>query len=150
MYRNDCPDAWICRLAATPAGLLIPTGRVTATALTLVDDTARLPESCGFAEVLPTMIRNVPAGVVQPLFQYARSRLVSGNVTVWLAPGGNTTRRNPLSCLGGSPAELGKPTYSWAISAPARLPVFVTVADTLAVPAALHDEICRFEKEKLV
>ena len=55
---------------------------------------------------------------------------VTVNCTRLDCPGARFTRWKPLSCRGGSPAAAGSVRYSWATSAPDRLPVLVTVADT--------------------
>ena len=59
-----------------------------------------------------------------------RSAGVSVNRTRLDCPGRRLTRWKPFSCRGGSPAEAGRVTYSWATSAPDRRPVLVTVALT--------------------
>ena len=64
--------------------------------------------------------------------------MVSGNVTVALAPGLSVTRWKPLSCSGGSWLAAGSPTYSCATSAPATDPVLVIVAVTVAVAVGVE------------
>ena len=55
-------------------------------------------------------------------------------------PAARLTRWKPFSCRGGSPAEAGQVTYSWATSVPERRPVLVTVALTWTscVPGTLR------------
>ena len=83
-------------------------------------------------------------------FQYWRLAWVSWKVTVWLAPGWRLTRAKPSSCLGGSPDAAGSVMYSWAMSAPARVPVLVTVAVTVAAPPAVRGLTDRLLKENVV
>jgi hypothetical protein len=60
------------------------------------------------------------------------------------------TRSKPLSCFGGSWLAAGSPTYIWATSAPATVPVLVIVAVTVALPSALKAPTDRLEKENFV
>ena len=76
--------------------------------------------------------------------------MVSGKVTVALAPGLSVTRWKPASCSGGSWLAAGSPTYICATSAPATDPVLVIVAVTVAVPLALKAPTLRLEKENFV
>ena len=76
--------------------------------------------------------------------------MVSGKVTVALAPGLSVTRWKPASCSGGSWLAAGSPTYSCATSAPATEPVLVIVAVAVAVPLALKAPTVRLEKENFV
>src|SRR5436190_16671048 len=51
-------------------------------------------------------------------------------VTCFCSPGFSVTFWKATRRFGGSPTGDWKPTYTWGTSAPARLPVFVTVSRT--------------------
>src|SRR3984885_14130606 len=120
-----------------------------------VSSWARLvdPDSVRLLEASPTLIEYAPAWASHWLSvgdQEARSWMVSGKVTVVLAPGLSVTRWKPLSCSGGSSLAAGSPTYICATSAPATDPVLVMVAVTLALPSELKAPTDRLEKENFV
>ena len=56
-------------------------------------------------------------------------------LTSLLSPADNITLRHPTSRFGGSPALAGSAAYTCATSAPARLPVFLTVNVTFPASA---------------
>src|SRR6185312_8477048 len=76
--------------------------------------------------------------------------MVRVKLTVVLWPGLRVTRWKPASCCGGLPLPAGSLTYIWATSAPAREPVLVTVAVTVAVPLAVNAPTLRLDTEKVV
>ena len=54
-------------------------------------------------------------------------------LTLLEAPGAIETFWKPRSCFGGDDGAVdGRPMYSWATSAPATVPLFVTEAVTVA------------------
>ncbi len=68
--------------------------------------------------------------------QYARSARRTVITTSRLSPGGRSTAAKPASARGArETAEPGRPTYTCAISRPARSPVLVTVTRTSMPPA---------------
>ena len=76
-----------------------------------------------------------PVGSTHPLAVVSKNDSacpLSGNVTVFDWPGASITRWKPSSWRAGSPVEAGSPRYSCATSAPARVPVFLTVAVTVS------------------
>src|SRR5690348_1729445 len=99
--------------AAAPA--CVPVGipaRAPAAPLTVVG-TVSVPDTGRFREESPTRIWYAPAAVVQPLlpvFQYARSCVLTVNVSVCAWPGLRVTRWKPRSWCTGSPVDAGSPT----------------------------------------
>merc|ERR1712014_226991 len=62
--------------------------------------------------------------------QIEKSRGFSIRVTFSLSPAASIfVLRKPLSCKGGSPADCGKPKYSWETSAPLTAPLFLITKD---------------------
>ena len=91
------------------------------------------------AALAPTSRRYSPPSISQRLvFTLKERKALSsrGMVTVRLSPGWRKTLEKPLSSRRGVKSWLlGRETYSWATSAPARLPVLVRVKVTFSLSA---------------
>src|SRR6266511_1623142 len=98
----------------------------------------------------PTEMVYVPPAVVQPLLQYWKLRAASVTVTCWVWPGSRFTRWKARRLRGGSPTAAGWVRYTWATSAPARLPVLVTSNPTVTLPALSGVDTERFAYPKVV
>src|SRR5947207_3355171 len=98
-----------------------------------------VPRSAIARDEPPTSIVYAPGVTVQALAAVSQWETAEAGSSTWtwpVWPGFSRTFWKPFSCWGGSAAAVGKQMYTWATSAPARVPVSVTSNATVAVCAA--------------